>query len=137
MYKQSNDLYDIMSSWNSFYSEEPCAVVDQPVRQEESLQRAKLSKAYKKAYQREYIMAHSFSYINGEITVTGVLDVKEFGSTEILAALEGESLSIKGSEFKIISVDLKEGRLIATGKVSSMQYGGGLTGGSFLRRLFK
>ena len=33
-------------------------------------------------------MAHSFSYINGEITVTGVLDVKEFGSTEILAALE-------------------------------------------------
>ena len=82
-------------------------------------------------------MAHSFSYINGEITVTGVLDVKEFGSTEILAALEGESLSIKGSEFKIISVDLKEGRLITTGKVSSMQYGGGLTGGSFLRRLFK
>ena len=51
MFKQSNDLYDIMSSWNSFYSEEPCAVVDQPVRQEESLQRAILSKAYKKAYE--------------------------------------------------------------------------------------
>ena len=81
-------------------------------------------------------MAHSFSYINGEITVTGVLDVKEFGSAEILAALEGESLLIRGSDFKIVSVDLKETRLIATGKISSMQYGGGISSG-FFKRLFK
>ena len=40
--------------------------------------------------------------------MTGVLDVKEFGETEILAALEGESLLMKGSGFKILSVDLKE-----------------------------
>ena len=80
-------------------------------------------------------MAHSFSYINGEITVTGVLDVKEFGSTEILAALEGESLLMKGSGFKILSVDLKENRLTATGTLSSLQYGGGV--GSFWKKFFK
>lgn len=47
MSRRSNDLSDIMSSWNSFHSEEPCSVVNQPVRQEDS----ELSREYKRVYE--------------------------------------------------------------------------------------
>ena len=63
-----NDLYDFMSSyqsscqltswhfswepdsWHSFDDPEPIAAINQPVRQEEGLQKRESSKEYKKAY---------------------------------------------------------------------------------------
>lgn len=82
-------------------------------------------------------MAHSFSYANDEISVTGITDVKEFGDTEIVAALENESITVQGSGLKIVSMDIAEGKLRATGKLALLKYGSAPAAKGFLNRLFK
>lgn len=82
-------------------------------------------------------MAHSFSYVNGEISATGISDVKEFGDTEIVAQLESESMTLKGNGLKIVSIDVSEGKLRATGTLRSLQYGASQDAAGFFKRLFK
>ena len=82
-------------------------------------------------------MAHSFSYVNGEISATGISDVKEFGDSEIVAQLESESMTLKGNNLKIVTLDVSEGKLRATGTLKSLQYGAAQDAAAFFKRLFK
>lgn len=68
-------------------------------------------------------MGHELYIENKErLTVTDVISVDEFDETAIFAKLKEESLIIYGENLHIESLDLDEGKLIATGTVESLTY---------------
>ena len=82
-------------------------------------------------------MAHSFSYVNGEISATGISDVKEFVESETVAQLESEIMTWKGSNLKIGTLDRTDGKLRVTVTLHSLQYGAAQDAAGFFKLLFK
>jgi len=68
-------------------------------------------------------MSHDLYIENKEkITITDVSSVGEFDETVIFVNLKEERLMIYGENLHIESLDLQDGKLIATGKVESLTY---------------
>lgn len=68
---------------------------------------------------------HSLSIENrARAIITGVTDVGLFNEQKIVAATSQGSLTLTGQGLHVESLNLEEGRLIATGKIVSTEYDG-------------
>jgi len=68
-------------------------------------------------------MSHDLYIENKEkLTITDVSSVGEFDETVIFVNLKEERLMVYGENLHIESLDLQDGKLIATGKVESLIY---------------
>jgi len=68
-------------------------------------------------------MSHDLYIENKEkLTITDVSSVGEFDETVIFVNLKEERLMVYGENLHIESLDLQDGKLIATGKVESLTY---------------
>ena len=68
-------------------------------------------------------MEHEITLLNkASLTVTGVTSVDGFDETSIFINLEQEGLNIFGENLHMESLDLDEGRLVASGTIGTIQY---------------
>lgn len=69
------------------------------------------------------LMEHEITLINkSSLTVTAVTSVDGFDETAIYMNLEQQGLNIFGENLHIESLDLDEGRLVASGTIENIQY---------------
>ncbi|MBR6751089.1 MAG: YabP/YqfC family sporulation protein [Clostridia bacterium] len=81
--------------------------------------------------------AHSFSYSNGVLALTGVKEVIGFSEKEVEIALFNRGISVKGRDLKVASFDRESGNLRVEGALDGLNYTTSQEKLSFVKRLFK
>lgn len=80
---------------------------------------------------------HTLSLENRErLTLTGVTDVDSFNEEEISAITPCGELSVKGEALHIEELNIENGLLTVSGKISSLCYSEKFNSVSVLKRLF-
>lgn len=69
--------------------------------------------------------------------LTGVSDVELFSEQTIVAATSGGAITVTGQGLHVESLNLEDGRLVATGKVDSIVYDERLPKKGALRRILR
>lgn len=81
--------------------------------------------------------AHSFSYENGAVTITGVKEVKSFSDREVILTLEDCGLSVRGEGMSVSELDTATGVVRVSGILRNIGYTPTAEPLGFLRRLLK
>ncbi len=71
------------------------------------------------------------------LTISGVKDVGSFNEECVIVILDSGELAVKGSNLHISKLSVDTGELAIDGKISALIYSGNVTGGGFLKKLFK
>lgn len=71
------------------------------------------------------------------VSMTGVLDVPTFTDKTVVVRLEGETLTITGSNLAVKNLDVESGKLQISGQITSLKYSTQSTPTSFAKRLFR
>lgn len=69
--------------------------------------------------------------------LTGVSDVDLFSEQTIVAATSGGTITVTGQGLHVESLNLEDGRLVATGKVDSVVYDARMPKKGALRRILR
>ncbi len=71
------------------------------------------------------------------VSMTGVLDVPTFTDKTVVVRLDGETLTIVGTDLVVKNLDVESGKLQISGQITSLKYSAQSTPTSFAKRLFK
>lgn len=74
---------------------------------------------------------------NRAMSMTGVVDVPVFTDKNITVRLNGETLLVTGQGLAVKNLDIENGKLQVTGRVSSLRYTSQATPTSFVKKIFK
>jgi sporulation protein YabP len=80
---------------------------------------------------------HAVNYTRGQLTITGVKEVRSFEDKEVNLNLEGNGMTIKGSNLTVAELNLKSGFLKIDGVVDSIIYTHSYEKLGIVKRLFK
>ncbi len=85
----------------------------------------------------ENVVRHCLTLENREnLTLSGVSDVDSFNEEEVVAICSCGELTIKGEMLHIEQLNLEEGTVTLSGKVTSLIYSEKFSSASLLKRLF-
>ena len=74
---------------------------------------------------------------NRAMSMTGVVDVPVFTDKNITVRLNGETLLVVGQGLAVKNLDIENGKLQVTGRVSSLRYTSQTAPTSFVKKIFK
>lgn len=71
------------------------------------------------------------------VSMTGIVDVPTFTDKTVVVRLEGETLTISGTDLAVKNLDVDNGTLQISGQINSLKYSAQSSPTSFAKRLFK
>lgn len=71
------------------------------------------------------------------VSMTGVLDVPTFTDKTVVVRLDGETLTISGTDLAVKNLDTENGILQISGQINALKYSAQTSPSSFAKRLFK
>lgn len=88
--------------------------------------------------QKQSVSAHKIELDHlHAVSMTGVLDVPTFTDKTIVVRLDGETLTLQGSDLAVKNLDIDSGKLQISGKINLLKYSAQSTPTSFAKKIFK